>query len=546
MKRLVLIGPAVTVAAAAALLPSTALAGGIEVPDLGTEALGRGSAFVAKADNLSAFYYNPAGLSKTKGINVLVSANLINMNADFSRRGSDEWKCLPGADAMCDPDTAFSGRVFDPMFDPSTANPADRGTTASGDPFGTVSNKSLISPVPVVVLQWGDVGKVDGLAIAAGLIPPSAQGFPDYDKEGAQRYALRSAEALLVYPGVGVSYRVNRYFSVGGVFMNGITHATFNQAARGTINAEDPEIRKENHEGDADFSIEVRDWSSPVGIIGVLSNPIDQLEIGVSARTPVFVDAQGSLTYTASEDVAGRSGLTCDGFDPDTAGLDEDLTWTCEGVAFRQELPWIVRAGARYVHPRFDIEVDYVYEAWGSTADGWDIDMCDADDDAEGADVCKSGPIEVGISGSGAVPVLDTVLPKNFRDVHSVRLGSDVAVLPKLLDVRAGGWWQSSAYPKNFETFSVDFPVAMQFAVTAGLTYHAIARKKPDEHKEDNWLDVTVGYSHVFQPEVEVTEGILQQQQIRDPALPASGNVVNNGTYKVNYNIFGVALEGHF
>jgi hypothetical protein len=119
-------------------------------------------------------------------------------------------------------------------------------------------------------------------------------------------------------------------------------------------------------------------------------------------------------------------------------------------------------------------------------------------------------------------------------------------VLPKVLDVRVGGWWQTSAYPKNNATFSVDFPVGQQFAATAGLTWHALARKEQIPHKEQNWLDVSVGYSHVFQPEVKVTEGVLQQQSIRDPDLPSAGNVINNGTYRVSYNLFGLALEGHF
>lgn len=526
----------------AALVPAVASAGGIEVPDLGTEALGRGSAFVAKADDLSAFYYNPAGLSKTKGVNVLLSANLLHMNARFSRMGSDEWVCLPSAPSDCDPMDPSTGAVFDPMNDPRTQDTSESDGTTTGDPYATVRNQKPLTPIPTVVVQWGDVGKVDGLAIAAGVMAPSAFGFPSYAEEGGQRYGLREAEALLVYPGVGVSYSVNRYFSIGGVFLNGITHAKFNQAARGAINVADRPWEKESAEGDADFAIEVRDWFSPVGIFGVMSHPIDALELGVSVRTPVMVDAQGTIGFTPSEEDVGAARLACD------ENATEEGDSSCQGVSFKQTLPWIVRAGARYVHERFDVELDYVYEAWGKTPDGFEIDMCDAADLEAGAAVCTGDkPIEVEIDNLfGTVPVLDTVLQKNFRDVHSLRLGGDVAVLPEVLDVRAGGWWQTSAYPKNNETFSVDFPVGQQFAVTAGLTWHAAARKKAIAHKQANWLDVSVGYSHVFQPEVKVTEGILQQQSIRDPDLPPAGNVINNGTYKVSYNVFGLALEGHF
>jgi long-subunit fatty acid transport protein len=538
---------AVAALAVAAAVPSRAHAGGIEVPDLGARALGRGAAFVARADDLSAFHYNPAGLSKSRGVNVHLGVNILHMNAAFERGGGDRWTCLPGGGAGCDTGEAFSGRVFAPANDPRGVDPTERGSTATGDPFDVVRNEKPISPLPLVVAQWGDVGGVDGLALAAGLTTPAAFGFPAYPARGSQRYALRSAEALVVYPGVGISWRIERWLSIGGVFMNGITHARFDQAARGTTNPENPEIRKENDGGDASFGIEVRDWSSPVGIVGVLSNPIDQLELGASVRTPVVIDARGDLTYESSEELAGRSGLVCAGFSPDDPSTDAATRWSCEGVAFRQRLPWVVRAGARYVHPRFDIEVDWVYEAWGGTGKGWEVDVCDAADDEAGARMCGAGgPIEVGIQNLGTVPVLDTTLLKRFRDTHSVRVGSDVVAVPGILDVRLGGWWQSSAYPADHSTFSVDFPVAQQISAGAGATWHAIARRRPRADRAPNHLDVTLGYARVFQPTVRVSRGVLQQQSIRDPTVPAGGNVVNDGIYRVSYNVFALALEGRF
>ena len=41
-----------------------ARAGGFDIPDLGTEPLGRGGAFVAKADSPIAIYYNVAGMAR--------------------------------------------------------------------------------------------------------------------------------------------------------------------------------------------------------------------------------------------------------------------------------------------------------------------------------------------------------------------------------------------------------------------------------------------------------------------------------------------------
>jgi long-chain fatty acid transport protein len=506
--------------ASAVLLPSTALAGGIEVPDLGPTALGRGSAFTAKADNLEAFHYNPAGLTKSKGINVLIGANLINANIEFQRAGSDDFACYTTtAPAGCAGDPGGLG-VWDPNTDPNSPDFAILPDgTARGNPYAPVSNQKKIGPSPIIVLNWGDVGKVEGLSIAAGLLPPSAMGFPTYDEKGAQRYNLHHAEALLVMPGVSVGYRINRYISIGATFFNGITHASFAQSARGTINPRDP-TRNETHSGDATFAIEVRDWFSPGGQIGLLSNPIDELELGVSVRTPVKVAAQGFLDMSPSED-------------------NSDASLHNGAVEFRQELPWVVRTGIRYIHRRFDIEVDYVWEGWGKTiaggeGNGFEIDF--ADDTY--VDVPNLG---------GEFQLFDVVLLKEWRDTHSVRLGSDIEVVPENFALRVGGWWTSSSLPKDHRTMGVDFPIAMQFAATGGLTWHAIPRKVPNPHKQSNWLDVTVGYSHIFQGDKTVTNGVIQQQGIRGSEdEPRTGNVVNNGTYKVNYNIFGVSLEGHF
>jgi long-chain fatty acid transport protein len=430
---------------AIAATSSTARAGGLEVPDVGTKSLGRGSAFVARADDTSAMVYNPAGLWKSKGVNVQLGANLLNMNARFARRGSDEWVCPTGAPETCDPTVAFSGRVFDPANDPNSVTGS--GSTMGGAAFPEVRRKLPISPMPTLFVNWGGVGGVKGLSIGAGVFTPAAFGFSAWDASGPQRYNLRSAQLLVVYPAFSIAYSVNRYFSFGATFVNGITQANFSLAARGVQGAEGPIAQKEDPYRDSEFQIDVRDWSSPHGIVGVLSHPIDPLELGVSFRTPVIIKAKGQLGLVPSQELL------------DAGGADI----VSPALVFEQTLPWIVRAGARYIHPRFDVEANYVFENWGRTGDGFLINFSDA--------------TAVNLPLQGTIPLVDTLLPKYFRDVHSVRLGSDVVAIPRHLDVRLGTWWQSSAYPKDNATFGVDFPVGLQVGVSAGLTWHAIPRK---------------------------------------------------------------------
>src|SRR5262249_5050359 len=62
-------------------------AGGLELPDNGTEALGRGGAFTAKADDATALQYNVAGLARQRGTRLLFDGNLSLASLDFQRDG---------------------------------------------------------------------------------------------------------------------------------------------------------------------------------------------------------------------------------------------------------------------------------------------------------------------------------------------------------------------------------------------------------------------------------------------------------------------------
>src|SRR5882672_7617224 len=70
------------------IVPATARAGGLEVPDVGSEALGRGGAFTAKADDATAFTYNVAGFARQRGTRLLLNANLTLDSYSFARSGT--------------------------------------------------------------------------------------------------------------------------------------------------------------------------------------------------------------------------------------------------------------------------------------------------------------------------------------------------------------------------------------------------------------------------------------------------------------------------
>lgn len=65
------------------LLPASMRAVGFRLPNQDPEGIARGNAFAATADNPSAIYYNPAGITQLKGQNVRVGLYLISASTEY-------------------------------------------------------------------------------------------------------------------------------------------------------------------------------------------------------------------------------------------------------------------------------------------------------------------------------------------------------------------------------------------------------------------------------------------------------------------------------
>lgn len=57
---------------------------GTRIPNQDAEAIARGNAFTATADNPSAIYYNPAGITQLDGINAQFGAHVITINSTYN------------------------------------------------------------------------------------------------------------------------------------------------------------------------------------------------------------------------------------------------------------------------------------------------------------------------------------------------------------------------------------------------------------------------------------------------------------------------------
>ncbi len=73
----------------ALLAPPSSHALGFRLLHQDARAVARGNSFVATADNASALYYNPAGITALRGQNIRASAYLVTYNVDFSAPGAE-------------------------------------------------------------------------------------------------------------------------------------------------------------------------------------------------------------------------------------------------------------------------------------------------------------------------------------------------------------------------------------------------------------------------------------------------------------------------
>jgi long-chain fatty acid transport protein len=79
------------VAASTVCWPISSPGLGFRIPNQDAEAIGRGNAFIATANNPSAIYYNPAGITQLKGSYVQFGAHSIAVNSEYTS-GANQYK----------------------------------------------------------------------------------------------------------------------------------------------------------------------------------------------------------------------------------------------------------------------------------------------------------------------------------------------------------------------------------------------------------------------------------------------------------------------
>ncbi len=410
-----------------------AAAGGILVGEPGTQAMERSGAYVAKADDPSALWINPAGLVKARGkVEAFIGSSVIDYNLTFQREGT---------------------------YQPTGATP-EPGYV--GQPYPEVSNSAAVQLVPALSV----VGRWRNLGVALGVFGP--QGYPNRDfgcdvyenclvgpaqGPAPNRYDVVKQEALIVFPSVGAAYRVHPRLDIGVRASWGF----------GTVDARSFVWGLRNDEGyvekDGDFEVSAADNFIPTFGAGVLARPSDNIEIGVAYASHAEMKASGTGTSVLGSEL-GVGGVP-DMIVPLPAGMgicsQEAGTLSALKACVETGLPQSVHAGVRLIFrdaagvERGDVELDVKWENWS-----------------------QEPYIRVDVDGqsqaSGAY-LQPTFIKHGAQDVYIGRVGGSwrFPVGGRTLEVRGGVSYDTAAAPETWTRLDKDN--ASRIGVAAGAAF---------------------------------------------------------------------------
>lgn len=464
-------------------------AGGFEIPDNGTEALGRGGAFVAKADDGTALEYNIAGLARQRGTRITLNGNFLFHGTEFTRAGS---------------------------------YPTDPSTPYGGQPYPTIRDSNRIGALPFVAVTT-DFGWFKRWTFGFGLYTPSSIAQHNYNigpraagatddppaevdlpggvrAPGPARYDVARTNLLIVYPTLAAAVRLARWIDIGAAFQLVYSRLELSNASVTPLGA----CGQTGDYAGCDAYAEIRTTGlTAAALASVMLHPTRWLDLGGTFRTPININTTGTLHATPPPIFPAPI--------PD------------QQATFRTRMPLWFRVGARYVNryrdgtERFDIEGNFVYEHWSS----------------ETAAVLRVDNFTTPIDPNNPY-VFTAAIRHNYRNTAGARvggaynfwLGERTRIIGRL------GYYYDSSATRSADT-RLDFNTFQKFGFTAGIGVRWTG------------LTVNVAYAYVYSPPRTVTDSqILALSSFNGSELQSSDPrvTIGNGRYEQRVQILSVGV----
>jgi long-chain fatty acid transport protein len=479
----------------ASLWGAEAYAAGFELPENTAKSVGSGGVGAAMKRDPSAIYFNPALLTRAKGYQLQIDANLSSISLEFQR-------------------------------DPLSYQLGQRRVVQQFEP---VRNEAGVFPAPFFATSW-DLGTED-LVVGFGLFGPPAYGRTCYGEltsdgqcevipDGAARHMLVESNLLQVYAMLSAAYR---FKVAGGDLSIGVSAGpayqrnSFKLVIDADVNVAPP--WREDPQNESVFEARDLEGWAFTGTLGVAWNK-DGLHFGASYRPPISWEGRGVAVASFPEQLEQLSAPRL----------------TDDGVTLRTQQAGQLRAGVGWAQgthpgfedrPRLELEANIVWEDW-SRVDFFEVETA--------GDLALTA-----LEGSDPLKLETIYQRKGWRDTVSMRLGASWGAWD-WLTVRTGGYMETGAQQSTVT--NVDFVSWDRRAVGLGATVHI-----------GQWLDLDLGYMSIFSPDRQVTGGEVYNSiplsQCTGPNYDSErcsprgrppGNVLNNGLWSTHAHIASVGL----
>lgn len=459
---------------------SVALAdGGLFSGTQGAHATARGGAFTARADDLSAVMLNPAGLGHING-------TLIHVGNRFSYN-MQEYTRAPTIDyGSPDSSGGFPTHTF--------------SRVGNGRPL------QALDPLVGVASRFGLESWIFALAVQA---PPGVarQSFPI---DGGQRYLMVDYEALMLNYSLSAAWKAHDKFGLGAS-LQWIHVPRLNYSL--VINA-NPFIGGANPVSSNLDMLASLSGSAPFTlntVLGAWYRPVPAVELGIAGQViPARIRANSRLNIT-----------------PVASGTDDTVELTrnadpANDVTLTIPLPLMGRAGVRYRHllpndrELFDIEFNVVYETW-SRVDHFTV---------------ATHGLRARFQGQQS-DLGDIYVEKRWRDTLGLHLGGDYALIPSVLAVSGGVFYQSPLADAAYA--NVDFMTGAQLGAAIGTTvsWDHLRIGIAYEYRQQRTVTLSESMSRVYQtaPLSQCRPPYTDRSRCSPYYLGTPGPPVNAGTY---------------